>query len=112
VDPAGADGGLRPQDVYERVAPSVAYVETPLGTGSAVLVRPGLLVTNAHVVWPYESVRLVFPDGTAYDEVPVTAQDTVADLAALDVAAVGGPPRSAGPATLADGTGLPIGADL
>jgi S1-C subfamily serine protease len=110
--PVRTGAALTPEQVYARVAPSVAYVETPLGTGSAVLVKPGLLLTNDHVVWPYSAVRVVFPDGTAYDDVPVSLRDPIADLATLDVAAVGGPPRSAVPAALADGTGLPIGADL
>ncbi|MBI5489966.1 MAG: trypsin-like peptidase domain-containing protein [Deltaproteobacteria bacterium] len=110
--PARPAGGLAPDQVYARVAPSVAYVETPLGSGSAVLVEPGLLLTNAHVVWPYDAARVVFADGTERAAVPVVAQDTIADLAALDLAAAGGPPPGVAPATVADGTALAIGTDL
>src|SRR5687767_15029955 len=43
---------LSPPEVFERVSPSVAFVETPSGTGSGLLLEGGYLLTNAHVVWP------------------------------------------------------------
>ena len=46
---------LSPAEVYERVAPTVAFIETPRATGSGVLVQDGYVVTNFHVVWPYDS---------------------------------------------------------
>ena len=59
----GLDGptpepGLSAPEVYARVAPGVGYIETSLGSGTGVLVAPGRLVTNAHVVWPYGEVRV------------------------------------------------------
>ena len=64
-------------------------------------------MTNAHVVWPFDSARVVFPDGSEFHEVPVRGWDLLADLAIL------GPiQRPTGGLVLSDGEGLPIGADL
>lgn len=74
---------LDPADIFDLVSPSVAFVETDTGTGSGILLADGYVVTNAHVVWPYREVRLVFPDGTEFEDVPVHNQDLMADLAVL-----------------------------
>lgn len=105
-------GSLAPDQLYARLAPAIAFVETPLGTGSGVLVAPGRVVTNAHVVWPFEVARVVFPDGSEHDAVPVAALDAMGDLAVLDTGAVDLTPSSGEPVTLADGAQLPIGSDL
>jgi serine protease Do len=53
---AGAQDALTPEALFERLAPSVWTVETvdaqgkPLGLGSAVVLGPGSLVTNCHVL--------------------------------------------------------------
>lgn len=95
---------ITPQGVFASLAPRVAYVRTASGTGSAVLVREGYLLTNAHVVWPYRTARVVFSDGTAYPETPVRAYDLIADLAV-----VGPLDAPQAPVALADGEALPIG---
>lgn len=105
---AEPDGpGLTAQEIYRRVAPSVAFVKTPLATGTAVVVRPGVVLTNAHVVWPFGAVRLVFPDGAEIEDAPVIARDEMADLALIAL-----PDAGRSPAGMADGTALPIGSDL
>ena len=72
-----------------------------------MLVVRGYVVTNAHVVWPYNAARVVFPNGAAYDAVPVKGWDRVADLALL------GPINTATqPVTLLDGESTPIGAEM
>ena len=76
-------GELSPAGVYERVAPSVAFIETPRATGSGVLIRDGYVITNYHVVWPYGSVQVVFPDGTELEDVPIVGWDPMVDLAVL-----------------------------
>ena len=54
--PAALAGPLSPADLFAQVAPSVWRVQTLdadgllLGQGSAVVVAPGLLVTNCHVL--------------------------------------------------------------
>ncbi len=65
------------------------------------------MVTNAHLVWPFDTARVVFPDGTEFDAAPVVGWDMLADLAVLgplDVAADALP--------LVDGEDSPIGTDL
>ena len=74
---------LSPAEVYALVAPSVAMVLSSVGTGSAVLLEDGYLVTNHHVVWPDRKVRLLFPDGADLRNVPVVAVDPLADIALL-----------------------------
>ncbi len=72
---------LGPAEVFARVAPSVAFVDTPTGTGSGFLFQDGYLVTNAHVVYPFATVRVVFADGSEFAEAPVLNWDLMADLA-------------------------------
>ena len=69
--------------MYDKVASAVAYIETDTATGSAVLFENGWIITNAHVVWPQDSVRLVFEDGEEHFDVPVIRTDDYLDLALL-----------------------------
>lgn len=78
-------------DIYALVSPSLAFVETPIGSGSAVLVDTTTLVTNAHVVWPAERVTVSFPNG-ATGTVDVVGYDWMADLAVLDPSGLAGLP--------------------
>ena len=94
-------------EVYALVSPSVPFIETSAGTGSGVLIEGGYVVTNYHVVWPYEAVWVVFPDGTELENVPVAGWDPMADLAVL------GPVRvSAPPLELRNGEDMVIGSEL
>ena len=70
-------------DIFDRVAPAIAYVETPASTGSGALTDGGYVVTSAHVVWPFGSARVVFPDGSEFPNAPVKQWDLLADLAVL-----------------------------
>ncbi len=97
---------LTPAEVYERVSASIAFVETPISTGSGVLIEGGYVVTNYHVVWPYASVWVVFPDGTEA-HVPVVGWDPMADLAVLGPVDV-----TADPLALVDGEQLAPGSEL
>ena len=96
-----------PADVFKAISPSVAFIDTPLGTGSGFLVESGYLVTNAHVVWPRAKVSVVFPDGSEHKDVPVLAWDLLADLAVLGPLETRLPPLA-----LADGESLPIGSEV
>jgi hypothetical protein len=89
------------------VSPSVAFIETPTGTGSGVLIPGGYIVTNAHVVWPFHEARVVFPDGLEFKDAPVANWDHMADLAIIG-------PLDTGiePMLLADGEDIPIGSDM
>ncbi len=74
-------------DIYASVSPALAFVHTPVGSGSAILIDHTTLVTNAHVVWPSSHVAISFPGG-AGGTVPVTGYDWMADIALLDVTGV------------------------
>ena len=98
---------LSPAEVYALVSPSVPFIETTAATGSGVLIEGGYVVTNYHVVWPYESVVVVFPDGTELENVPVVGWDPMADLALLGPIEV-----AAQPLSLKDGEGTALGSEL
>ena len=72
----------RPQ-VFAKVAPAIAFIQTGTASGSGVLIEEGYVVTNAHVVWPFDAARIVFPDGTEFGQVPVKGWDLLTDLAVL-----------------------------
>jgi serine protease DegQ len=72
-------------EIFDRVAPSVAFVATDVGTGSALTLDDRHVVTNAHVVRPYDAARVRFANGTEVTDAPVVGWDLIADLAVLDV---------------------------
>ena len=98
---------MDPSEIYANVSPSIAFISTTSSYGSGILIEGGYVVTNAHVVWPYNSVRVVFPDGSEHSEVPVVGWDHLVDLAVLG-------PIDGGTdwLELIDGEKLPIGADV
>jgi S1-C subfamily serine protease len=100
-------GPLTVEQIFERVSPSMAFIETPAGTGSGVLIADGYVVTCAHVVWPSRNVRVVLPDGSEHTDVPVQNWDLM-----VDVAVVGPLDTGAAPARLVDGEHLAIGSDV
>jgi hypothetical protein len=94
-------------EIFARVSPSVAFIETPAGSGSGVLIEDGYVVTNAHVVWPFREVRVVFPDGSEHTGAPVLNWDLLGDLAVI------GPLETeVEPLPLVDGEGRAIGSDV
>ena len=105
--PASINEELSPNELYSRVAPSVPFIETATGTGSGVLIEGGYIVTNYHVVWPYDAVWVVFPDGTELEDVPVVGWDPLADLAVLGPVNV-----SAQPLELVNGESMAPGSEL
>ena len=117
--------------LYNRVAPSVAFIQTPIIdggvhrviyngkpidtdldpdytiTGSGVLIEGGYVITSHSVVRPYGAVRVVFPDGSDFEDVPVLNSDPLSGLAVLGPVDVPVPHL-----TLADGEDAPLGSDL
>ena len=85
----------------------MAFIETHVASGSGVLIEGGYVVTNYHVIWPFESVDVTFPDNFKR-HLPVAAWDPLADIAVL------GPLEEvpAPPLELLDGESLPIGSEL
>ena len=104
---ATVGAGMPPEEVYALIAPSVAFIESAAGSGSGVLVGGGYVVTNYHVVWPDEAVRVFFPDGTEFQDVPLVGWDPMSDLAVLGPVEV-----SARPVRLEDGESTSIGSQL
>jgi serine protease Do len=80
--PAAPDPAAGYVELVERVSPSVVTVRTDGGLGSGVVLRPDVVVTNAHVVGPAPDVTIVFADGMRSPGT-VLATDTVTDLAVV-----------------------------
>ncbi len=98
---------LTSAQVFQKVSPAIAYVQTERASGSGVLIEGRYVVTNRHVVYPSETARVVFPNGAEFDSIPVKGWDLEADLAVL------GPIEIATePLPLIDGETTPIGADM
>lgn len=92
--------------IYEAVGPSIASIETDIARGSGVLIDDDTVLTAAHVVWPYRSVRVVFSNGTEVINAPVIGSDPFGDLALVDVSAVDAIPA---PAETGDGESIALG---
>ena len=71
-----------PAGVFAAISPSVVFIEVPDGSGSGVLLASGYVVTNAHVVGHFPTVRLFTSLGEVA-EVPVHARDWFSDLALI-----------------------------
>lgn len=71
--------------VASAVSPSVAYVQVGPGSGSAVVLRDGYLLTNAHVVRDVDTVEVTLPDSTSVSA-EVVGTDPTSDLAVIEVA--------------------------
>lgn len=82
--PEEARRPLSVEGIRAEVAPSVAYVLTLQGAGSGVVITDDLLLTNAHVVWPANTVSLVFLNGAVHTG-RVLAVDPFVDLALVDI---------------------------
>ncbi|WP_420624199.1 trypsin-like peptidase domain-containing protein [Candidatus Poriferisodalis sp.] len=98
---------LGAEEIYDRIAPSIAYIETDWGSGSGILVEGDYVLTNHHVLWPFEAATVVFPDGSEYVDVPLVATNPWADIALI------GPLDTDGrQLALVDGEQLPPGSDV
>ena len=93
--------------IFQRVLPAFAFIETATSAAGGVLIEGGYLVTNAHVVWPYAAARVLFPDGTEIEQVAVKGWDLLADLAVLGPIDV-----PVEPVTLLDWKKIPIASDI
>ncbi|MDY7029676.1 MAG: serine protease, partial [Spirochaetota bacterium] len=102
-----SDTPLTAEQVYQRTAQSLPFVETELWSGSGVLIEGGWVLTNAHVVWPEREARVVFADGTELKNVPLARIDLVGDIALLGPVEV---PQS--PLSIAGNEDVSIGSDV
>ena len=128
---AASDNSLSQEELYKRIAPSIAFIETPIidggrrvsllngeidrvvdepdysYTGSGVLLEGGYILAAYLVVWPYRTVRVVFADGSEYSDVPVVDYDPLAGWALLGPVDTPAPPL-----TLANGESTALGSEL
>lgn len=74
---------LTSAQIFDKISPSIAFIKTADHQGAGVLIEGGHILTNAEIVWPYHTVRVLFPDGSEYLDVPVKGLDFIADLAVL-----------------------------
>lgn len=66
-----------------------------------MLIEGGYVVTNAHVVWPFDEVRVVFPNGADFTAAPVKSIDVLGDLAVIVPIDFSGPGKLQTPDLLA-----------
>ena len=104
--PSTAPGLTTAEQVYETVAPAIASVTTEIAGGSGVLIDSGTVLTAAHVVWPYRTARVVFPNGADIVDAPIVGWDPFGDLAIIDVSGAANLPS---PADTGDGERIPLG---
>ena len=98
---------MEPAQIFNTISPSIAFIETSVGSGSGILIEENYILTNAHVVWPFETARVVFPDGEEFLDTEVVNIDLMADLAIL------GPIDTDLPSLpLVDGESLVIGSNV
>lgn len=97
------------QSVYDQVAASIALIETDIASGSGILIDRSTVLTAAHVVWPYDEVRVVFSNGTELRDAAVVGSDLFGDLAIIDVS---GTPNLPAPVAIGDGEILPLGSPV
>lgn len=106
--PALPQTPAEPAQIYQRIAPAIAFIETDWGTGSGFLVDMGsqqYVVTNSHVVRPFAAARVVFPNGLELLDTPLVDWDLIADLAVL------GPVTTTIPSlSITEGQRQPVGA--
>src|SRR5262245_6474231 len=73
----------RARALLQCLGPALAFVETPLGHGSAVLLADGMAVTNEHVVHPFAEVDVVLQGGERHERVAVVGVDALSDIALI-----------------------------
>ena len=93
--------------IFRKISPSIPFVSTDIGSGSGVLFEGGYVVTNAHVVWPFDKADIIFPDGKGFSRVEVIGWDLLTDLAVL-----GPVDASADAVELVNGEDVEIGSEM
>ncbi len=103
---SSAPGLTTAEQVYKAVAPAIASITTEIAGGSGVLIDSGTVLTAAHVVWPYRTARVVFPNGAEIVNAPIVGWDPFGDLAIIDVSGAADLPSPVG---TGDGESIPLG---
>lgn len=98
---------LTPAQIFERISPDIAFIQTPAGSGSGLLLKGGYVLTNARVLWPYREARVVFSDGSNYSEAKVVNWDLLGDLAVISI-----PEANVQPVEMVASENIAIGSEL
>ena len=72
-------------EIFARVAPSVPVVETPRGHGTGFMFDATHVMTDAHVVEDFDTVKIRFPDGATYGNAKVVVRDRLVDMAIIEI---------------------------
>ncbi len=109
--PPPTSHSLSATEIYRKVSPAVAFIQTPLIGhklgASGFLIEGGYVLTCAHVVWPFAAVRVLFPDGTLFEDAPVVGWDYLRDIAVIGPLDTDIPPLN-----IADGEKLSLGEEV
>lgn len=100
-----ANVALNAKDVLAKVGPSIVFISTEFASGTGIMLDGGYVLTNAHVITPFNAVDVTPPDGSAEVDVPVVGVDFDADLAVLGPLATAVPAAPLAASTNSFGTG-------
>ena len=78
----GVEEARPARGILHCLGPSTAYVSTPFGSGSGLVLPDGYVLTNAHVVDPFDVVDLTI-GAEEHSNVPVKGVDLFADIAVV-----------------------------
>ncbi len=81
--PNSPDGVLSAKEVLQAVEASVAFISTDWASGTALSIQDGYLITNAHIITPFDTVDVTPSGGDTIEDVPVVGVDFDSDLALL-----------------------------
>ena len=84
--PRAAEAQTPATEIFARIAPAVPVVETPRGHGTGFLIDANHVMTDAHVVEDFETVKVRFPGGATFGTAKVVVRDRMVDLAVIEIA--------------------------
>ena len=105
---ARAQEALTASEVFSQVSPAIALVRTPISEGSGILIDQRRVVTAAHVVRPFETVRVSFFGGPDIQDARVVEWDHLADVAVIEIP----PQTNRTPVTVASARSLSVGSQI
>ncbi|MDA0301468.1 MAG: trypsin-like peptidase domain-containing protein [Chloroflexi bacterium] len=84
--PREAGAQIPATEIFARVSPAVPVIETPRGHGTGFMLDANHVMTVAHAVEDFETVKVRFPGGATYGTAKVVARDRLADMAIIEIA--------------------------
>jgi S1-C subfamily serine protease len=87
----GIDAERPAGGILDCLGPSTGYISTPIGSGSGLVLPDGYLLTNAHVVDPFDTVTVTLGEDE-HEDVPVVGVDLFSDIAVIGPIETDAPP--------------------